>query len=101
MKPIVLIHPFQVNAGQEEEFLTAWKAVDQYMKKQNGFIETKLHRSLNYNNLTTFSFVNIAHWESAEAFRTAISNDNFLLLAKDVLSFSRGPGLYKELMGSE
>ncbi len=95
MKPIVLIHPFQVVAERENEFLNAWKTVDQYMKKQSGFIETKLHRSLNYNDLTNFSFVNIALWESSDAFRTAISNDNFIFLAKRVLEYSRSPGLYE------
>lgn len=95
MEPIVLIHPFKVSDEQEQEFLTAWQTVDHYMKKQKGFIQTKLHRSLNYNSLTAFSFVNIALWESVELFHAAISSKNFASLAKDVLRFSGGPGLYE------
>jgi heme oxygenase (mycobilin-producing) len=95
MKPIYLIHPFQVSSDQVNDFLNAWEIVDQYMKKQSGFIETKLHRSLNYNDLTAFSFINIATWESTDAFHKAVSHDNFISLAKRVLKFSRGPGLYE------
>lgn len=95
MKPMTLIHHFQANSGQEEIFFNAWKTVHQYMEKQKGFIETKLHRSLNHDDLTKCSFVNIAFWESLESFRTAIDNDKFILLAKDVLRFSRGYELYE------
>lgn len=95
MQPIYLIHPFQVNSDRINDFLNAWEIVDQYMKKQRGFLETKLHRALNYNDLPAFNFINIATWENANAFRNAISNNNFKSLAKHVLEFSRGPGLYE------
>jgi heme oxygenase (mycobilin-producing) len=96
MKYITLIHPFKVDAQQEQVFLNAWKSVDQYMQKQKGFIETKLHRSLNIDGLTTFSFVNIAFWENVESFHAAIRNDDFTLMVSDVLKFSCGPGLYED-----
>jgi heme-degrading monooxygenase HmoA len=94
MKPIVLIHPFQVETHQEQEFLNAWKQVDYYMQNQAGFIETSLHKALS-DGLKAFSFVNIAHWESADAFFNAVKNPDFQLLSKHVLNFSKGPGLYE------
>lgn len=94
MTAITLIHPFQVSQENEKKFLQAWAKVDQYMQKQNGFIETRLHRSLNIANLTTFSFVNIALWESVASFGDAVKNDEFSNLAKEVLIYSCGPALY-------
>jgi len=94
MEHMTLIHPFQVNAEQEQHFLDCWKKVDEYMKKQKGFISTSLYRGLSHPKLAAFSFINVALWENNEAFQLAVSNDNFMLLAKEVLTFSRGPGLY-------
>jgi heme-degrading monooxygenase HmoA len=95
MKPLILIHPFKVEPPQEAEFLNAWKAVDEYMKKQTGFIETALHKALSDHPLKAFSFVNVATWENLQAFQSAISASEFGLLSKKVLSFSQGPGLYE------
>lgn len=94
MKPMTLIHPFQLSAEQEQHFLESWKKVDDYMKKQKGFISTTLYRGLSHPKLTTFSFINVALWENADAFQLAVNNDQFMLLAKEVLTFSRGPGIY-------
>lgn len=94
MEHMTLIHPFQVTAEQEQHFLKSWKKVDEYMKKQKGFISTSLYRGLNHPELTAFSFINVALWENNDAFQLAVNNDNFMLLAKEVLTFSRGPGLY-------
>lgn len=95
MKPIILIHPFQVHAEQEQEFLNAWHTVDHYMQTQQGFIATQLHRALNTDHLATFRFINVAQWQNVESFQAAIHNDTFKRLAKIVLKFSRGPGLYE------
>ena len=46
MNNITLIHPFEVSKDKEDKFLSIWKNVDNYMKKQPGFIETKLHKSI-------------------------------------------------------
>lgn len=44
------------------------------MKAQPGFIDAKLHRSLDEN--ADFKFINIAHWETEEAWNAAVSNVN-------------------------
>ncbi|MCC5647357.1 antibiotic biosynthesis monooxygenase [Nostoc sp. CHAB 5824] len=68
---VVLINPFSIPKGREEEFLKMWNEVAQYMKDQPGFIDLKLHRSLDPD--ARFQFINIAHWQSAEAWQTAMS----------------------------
>jgi len=97
MKSVILIHPFQVSKEQEQNFIQSWKEVDEYMQRQDGFIETKLHRALDITPLKPFSFVNIAKWENTELFRKAISSDHFKALAKNVLVFSCGAGLYQSM----
>ena len=69
---LVLINVFSVPKGNEEEFLKMWKETAQEMKNQPGFIDTKLHRSLDEN--ARFEFINVAHWESKEAWQAAMSN---------------------------
>ena len=96
MQPIVLINPFKVSVEQETVFLAAWEKVDQYMKAQQGFLTTKLHRSLDVHPIGTYRFINVAHWESAEAFQAAISHEQFALVVRGVASFTGGAGLYQQ-----
>ena len=42
------------------------------MKQQPVFINTKLHRNLKDSG--KYQYINVAHWESAEAFKNALSN---------------------------
>jgi len=63
MNNITLIHPFEVSKIMEDKFLLTWKIVDNYMKKQPGFIKTKLHKSIDNaisHKNTIYNFVNIA-----------------------------------------
>ena len=98
MNNITLIHPFEVSKDKEDKFLSIWKNVDNYIKKQPGFIETKLHKSienaLTHKN-TIYNFVNIAYWKSPEDFQNAIKTSEFQALAKDIFIFSRHPGIYE------
>jgi heme-degrading monooxygenase HmoA len=95
MTPIILIHPFTVSSNEEQQFLHAWKTVDRYMKQQSGYLETKLCRLLKQANPGAFNYVNVAQWESFQAFSAATSSNEFKSLAKNVLGFSRGAGLYE------
>lgn len=95
MNTVTLINPFQVNTDQEQVFFNAWKAVHEYMKQQPGFIETKLHRSLDNDGTNQIYFINIAIWESKEAFLAVVRSTEFQTLSKAVLTFSLGPKLYE------
>lgn len=101
MSEVTLIHPFEVDKSQDKSFIAAWQVVDHYMKNQLGFIETKLHRSIDWASslvkTNPHRFFNIARWESKETFQNAISTDHFKELVKNVIAYSRGPGLYENI----
>lgn len=66
----------------------------QLMKNEPGFIETKLHRSLDPNE--QFQFINVAKWSSKEAWQAAFSirisqNEIF----EQQLSIVANPALYQ------
>jgi heme oxygenase (mycobilin-producing) len=74
-EPVVLINSFEVPAGQEEEFLRFWEATRDFLSKQEGYLSTRLHRSLAPD--AEFRFVNVAYWQSAQAFKNATSQPEF------------------------
>ena len=101
MKTVTLINPFTVKAEDEEKFLKLWKKAHRYMKSQEGFISTQLHKNIdNLVNLppATFRFINVAIWESAEAFQKAVSSPQFKECAQETLPYSGGPGLYNVII---
>lgn len=69
---VTLINAFYVKRGCEDEFILMWNETARLMNSQPGFINTKLHRSLNPDS--TFSFVNVALWESEETWREAMGS---------------------------
>lgn len=66
---VTLINTFIVPHDKEAEFLENWNATSRHFANKPGFIETHLHRNTGVGN-GTFSFINIARWESAEAWRS-------------------------------
>ena len=66
---VTLINTFIVPEDKEDEFLRNWKTTSAVFAGKPGFIETHLHRNTGVGN-GTFRFINIARWESAEAWRT-------------------------------
>ena len=91
MDYVTLINPFEVPVDKEDQFLERWNAAADYLRQQEGFVSTRLHRSLDPE--ATFRFVNVALWESAEHFRQAISTPEAQELTKD-MPFSSYPALY-------
>jgi heme oxygenase (mycobilin-producing) len=70
---VTLINAFTVSQGKEEEFIRLWNETANLMKKEPGFIDTKLHRSLSAE--AQFPFINVAHWESKETWQHAIDSN--------------------------
>ena len=66
-----LINLFTVPAGEEEAFLARFKAIAERFAGQPGFGGTELHRNAGVGD-PTYTFVNVAVWESAEAWQTAL-----------------------------
>lgn len=70
-EPVVLINAFEVPPGEEEQFLAGWERARSLLSEQPGYLETTLHRSLSPD--ADFRFVNVARWQTAEAFQAATS----------------------------
>jgi heme-degrading monooxygenase HmoA len=94
MSSVTVITPFEVPHGREDEALSMWESFAAYFRKQPGYISTQLHKSLNPD--ARFYFINIAEWESAQAFQAALENPELMEVAKilpaDIPHF---PGLYE------
>jgi heme-degrading monooxygenase HmoA len=94
MPPVILINPFEVPKGREDECLAFWEKAAAYMRRQPGFIATRLHRALSPE--ARFHFINIAEWESAAHFQRAIGNEEFNRLIEPYMEiFPHYPGLYE------
>jgi len=94
MSKVILINPFEVPEGREDECLTFWEKAAEYMKRQPGFISTRLHKAVSTE--ARFHFINVAEWESADHFQKAIESVEFKQLTEPHMElFPHYPGLYK------
>jgi heme-degrading monooxygenase HmoA len=71
--PVILINKFNVKPEDVDQFLKAWTADAQIMKRQPGFISTQLHRGI----AGSCVFINYAVWESTELYKKAFNNSEF------------------------
>ena len=69
-QPVTLINAFEVADGQIEDTIRFWEQARAFLKEQPGYISTRLHRALSPD--AKFQLVNVAQWQSPEAFRAAI-----------------------------
>jgi len=70
-----LINAFEVPEGEDEAFLDGWERARTHLNAQEGYLSTRLHRSLSPS--AEFRFVNVALWKSAHAFQAATSSPEF------------------------
>ncbi len=95
---VVLINPFEVPVGQEEEFLKRWREAAEYLRHAPGFASTRLHESLDPQ--ARFRFVNVAEWESAQHFQAAMRTEGFQQIARK-MPFASSPALYRVIVAAE
>lgn len=88
---VTLINVFEVNGGMEQEFMEWWKRCSDALQKEPGFIDARLHRSL--KSSSRFQFVNVAHWETEEAFSQALAKNQALL--SPTAAAKGNPALYE------
>lgn len=93
--PVTLINPFEVAAGQEAAFVENWKRTAAVFSGKPGYLDTRLHRSL--DPAARFRFVNVAHWESAEAWAEAIKA--FPPKEGGLAGIKANPALYEPMPG--
>jgi heme-degrading monooxygenase HmoA len=72
---VTLINSFQVPAGRDEAFHALWTTTSRYFIARPGFVSLRLHRALNDD--APYRWVNVAVWESEEAFRAAHGTAEF------------------------
>jgi heme-degrading monooxygenase HmoA len=94
MSAVVLVNCFEVPAGREDEFFALWQQVNAYMRNKKGYLEHKLHRSLDPK--ARYRFVNVARWASLEQFNAA-HDEGFrsLVTQPEWQSFTAFPTLYE------
>jgi heme oxygenase (mycobilin-producing) len=93
---VVLINAFEVPPGEDEAFLDGWEQARAVLREQPGYVATRLHRSLSPS--ADFRFVNVALWQSAEAFRRATSTTAFQAAS---LPYTSHPSLYEVVRTDE
>ena len=89
---VILINPFEVpEETDDDRFLAGWERAADYMRRQPGFVSSRLHRALAPD--ARFRFINVAEWASPQDFQAAVTSEEFRELA------SRGspgsPALYE------
>lgn len=89
---VTLINVFEVPEGALDEAIAMWTKSRDFLQTQPGYVSTALHQSIAPD--AKFALINIAIWESAEAFEaaTAAMRANGAAPQIDGLSFT--PGLY-------
>ena len=92
MPAVMLMNPFEVAEGQEEEFLKKWREAAEFLRHAPGFVSTRLHESLDLQ--ATFRFINVAEWESPQHFQAALSTETFQQLSHQ-MPWIAHPALYR------
>ncbi|GJD62622.1 antibiotic biosynthesis monooxygenase family protein [Methylobacterium frigidaeris] len=94
MSDVVLINPFEVGPGDEAAALAYWERAADHLRRQPGFVDTRLHRAIAPG--VRFPMVNVATWRSTEAFLAATSDPAFrALVGPELGRFPHHPGLYE------
>src|SRR5918912_4504807 len=92
--PVILINKFSMKEEDVDEFLRAWAASAEIMKRQPGLISAQLHRGIGGSSV----FLNYTVWESTEHFKKASNNPEFQSsLEKLPASVVASPHLFKKV----
>ncbi len=71
---VVLVNVFMLDKADEPAFLEVWQDDADFMKRQQGFISTQLHRAIGESP----TYLNYAVWETSAHFRAAFTHPEFL-----------------------
>ena len=96
---VTLLNVFIVPEDKHDEFLENWKKTAKHFAGSNaGFVETHLHRNIGVGN-GRFSFINIARWESAEAWRE--SHGAYRPTEYDIPGVEGHPAIFEDVVNLE
>jgi heme-degrading monooxygenase HmoA len=99
---VTFINIFEVPVEQIDTFIEHWRELAKIMSTAPGFRDVRLHRALSPR--TRFQIINVANWESPQAWEAAVANpefqDGLRALAKDTeVQISANPALYQVVYG--
>lgn len=94
---VTFINIFEIAPEDVDAFAEKWEQRAAIMSKQSGFIDTRLHRAQSPDG--RFQLVNVAHWESQEAWEAATADPKFANRANAARDSAEtpvraNPGLY-------
>ena len=72
---VVFINAFEVSSGEDGSFLAGWERTRDFLLSQPGYRSSQLHKSMEPG--ADFRYVNVAVWDSEDAFRAATSRPEF------------------------
>ena len=72
---VTLINVFEVPAEHVDTFVDGWRERAALMSAKPGCLGTRLHSAVSPH--ARFQFINVARWESHEAFRAATADPGF------------------------
>ncbi|MFC8130591.1 antibiotic biosynthesis monooxygenase family protein [Streptomyces sp. NPDC057302] len=94
---VTFINIFEIAPEDVDAFAEKWEQRAAIMSKKPGFIDTRLHRAQSPEG--RFQLVNVAHWESQEAWEAAGTDPEFANRANAARDsketpVTANPGLY-------
>lgn len=92
---VVLINPFEVKPGREAECLAMWNKAADFLRTQPGLRTFSFHESFKPD--AKFRYVNVAVWESQQAFQAAVSDPAFRAIAASTDACTGNPALYRAI----
>lgn len=72
---VAMMNSFVVDPDQDAAFHALWERTSRYFTGQPGFVSLRLHRAVSVD--APYRWVNVAIWDSEEAFRAATTTDEF------------------------
>jgi heme-degrading monooxygenase HmoA len=95
--PVTFINVFEVAAEHLDAFVAEWERRAALMSARPGFLDSRLHRAR--ASETRFQLVNVAHWESQEAWEAATADIEFRARTRAASEdpqtpITANPGLY-------
>jgi heme-degrading monooxygenase HmoA len=93
---VVFVNCFEVPDGRDDAFSKLWTDVNDYMRRQPGYLGHRLVRALTADS--RYRFVNVAEWASAEDCAAAHGEEFRELVANPAWAeFTSVPALFETI----
>jgi heme-degrading monooxygenase HmoA len=96
---VTLINVFEVPAGKEDAVIAAWETARDFLRQEPGYVSTALHQAVTPD--ARFALINVAVWESAEAFRRATARMQAAGVFPEIEGLRFTPALYRVIRSDE